>query len=104
MKIPSKINIMGNEFRIQKIKDSYDGSFDMDARLITIGMAHKQEQDTIGILIHEISEVIHSIVGNRLYNGYNDSYMFVMDHARFQLHTEMLANIVYKLVKEENLI
>lgn len=90
--IPKKVNICGYEIKIKR-KDSIDAvsSFSFSDRLIILN-TYNCDDDTYEALIHEISEMIHVIIGNRMHYAPNNSYEFKMDHSKFQIHNDILVH------------
>lgn len=101
MNIPKKINVVGYTFNIKVDSDSYDASFSFDDKIIIIGTATKDKEVILDHLIHEISELIHVILNNRLYKSSNDSYIFLYEHSNFQTHNEILVSTLVsnKIIK-----
>ena len=83
------IRICGKEFKVIESKDIQGAEFYYDEKLIKIGI-YKNKQKRIEILLHEVSEIIHILLGHRLCKTENNSYVFVFDHAGFQTHNEIL--------------
>ena len=99
MKNNSIINIAGKEFKILISKDTSGAEFNYSEQVIKLGVC--DEKYAIEILIHEISEIIHVMLGNRLLKNENNSYIFLMDHCGFQAHNEILVNTLInnKIIK-----
>ena len=99
MKNNSIINIAGKEFKILISKDTSGAEFDYNKQVIELGVY--DEKYAIELLIHEISEIIHVMLGNRLFKNENNSYIFIMDHSEFQTHNEILVNTLInnKIIK-----
>lgn len=90
MKIPEVVQICGMPYRVTVDKESYNSHFYTETRDITVGGKFELEEDIIEGLIHEISEVIHCLLGNRLTDVQNDSYTFIYNHKNFQVHNTIL--------------
>lgn len=88
--IPKKINILGSDWMIIQDKNNGGASFTFKTYTITLGVNYKNVEDIFEILIHEISEIIHIVLCSRFDDRGNDSYIFVMNHAKFQTHNEIL--------------
>ena len=99
MKNNSIINIAGKEFKILISKDTSGAEFNYSEQVIKLGVY--DEKYAIEILIHEISEIIHVMLGHRLFKSENNSYIFIMDHSEFQTHNEILVNTLInnKIIK-----
>lgn len=91
MKLPKKLNIIGIEYSIIQDKNENGASFSYEKKAIRINPTYKDHY-MLEILIHEISEIIHMMLGNRLFKSENNSYLFLMDHGMFQTHNKILVN------------
>jgi hypothetical protein len=100
IKIPEKLIIMGKEFEVIQSRDIEGAEFSIWNKKITIGIT-MQRDVIVESLIHEISEIIHCILSHRLTKTENGSFIFLMDHANFQSHNEILFDtlIQNKLIK-----
>ena len=85
----TEVLICGKLFKIVESKDTQGAEFYYDDKLIKIGI-YKDKHKLLEILTHEISEIIHILLGHRLCKTENSSYIFVLDHAGFQTHHEIL--------------
>lgn len=94
-----KLNICGKEFKVLISKNIRGAEYNYDEQIIKLGI-YEQKQ-SIEMLIHEISEIIHVMLGHRLFKSENDSYIFIMDHSEFQAHNEILVNTLInnKIIK-----
>ena len=99
MKNNSIINIAGKEFKVIISKETSGAEFNYNEQVIKLGVY--DEKCAIEILIHEISEIIHIMLGHRLFKSENNSYIFIMDHSEFQTHNEILVNTLInnKIIK-----
>jgi len=85
---PFTINICGKLYNCTRDNDITGAQFDFHDRTIIIGDC--ADHALSDYLIHEISEIIHVILGTRLSDAGNNNYMFVMNHNSFQTHNEIL--------------
>lgn len=94
--IPKKINVAGIDWIIKQDKKEYGSSFTFKNHTIILGANYKKVDDVIEALIHEISEIIHLTLNTRYTDTANDSYFFIMNHAQFQTHNDILINTLIK--------
>ena len=87
-KMPKKVTICGIVYQIRYIMER-GASFQTRPPLIEVGVADG-ERYTTEPMIHEISEIIHTEMGTRLYRRVEGDYVFVCSHGQFQNHNLML--------------
>ena len=92
--IPKELNICGRIFKVTEDEDSYNSSFNFLDNSIVVGTKYPEDNQTPTLqgLVHEISEIIHIILGQRFQDTYNDSYLFLCNHNGFQSHCEILVD------------
>jgi len=86
-------------FKVRWNNESYAGSFDFASEEIEIGCAGPDSR-TLEVLLHELSEIVHVILHNRLHRpDVADDYVFVMDHAKFDSHNAILTGLIPQFIK-----
>jgi len=97
-KIPKKITIGNQDFRVVQNKNQAGGWFDCQESVIGIGTRDiKTCPDRVfDFLVHEISEIIHVNVVLTRYNDHSagDDYKFFMNHKQFQTHNSILSHVI----------
>ena len=81
MRLPSKVNICGQEWKVERGSDFYGGRFTTHPGTITIGKIANQDEKAM-IFMHEVIESTLTVLGHR-YDG-NENMVFVMDHDEFE--------------------
>jgi len=97
IKFIKQVEILSINFRIEWDKTSDGGYFNCGDSLIKIGIKSYKKDPlyTVGILSHEIMEVILVMMGGRFSSDRNyNSYLFNFDHQTFenaiQIHIQTL--------------
>ena len=94
MRLPKQVIIAGRTTPVVSDKTMRGGEWFNNPSLIKIGH-HEDEEERLNIFIHECLEAILTLRGHR-YEGYPESYRFVMDHAEFQ----NVINDLYLAIKD----
>lgn len=96
IKFIKQVEILSINFRIEWDKTSDGGYFNCADSLIKIGIKSYKKDPlyTVGILSHEIMEVILVMMGARYDSGRTTNYLFNFDHQIFenaiQIHIQTL--------------
>ncbi len=97
-----EILILGNRCDVKWDKKNYGGSFDMNEQKIVIGSKciDTNPEYTFSVLMHEISECIHTVLCTRYQdNSVSNNHKFFMDHKEFQNHNTILSEIILKFIE-----
>lgn len=86
--LPTTINICGKIYTCIRDRSITGAEFEFNSRTIIIGDC--ADHAVLDYLVHEISEVIHIILGTRIEHAGNNGYVFLMNHNNFQTHNEIL--------------
>jgi hypothetical protein len=105
-KYPKKITICGNEFIMKYDKKEGGGSFKYpygnEKGLIIIGTRDLKGDngDFLAILVHELTEIIHTELFTRFKAPDNDSnYHFCYNHKEHTTACSMLAGLLKQFIK-----
>ena len=102
------IDILSQRFKISWNKKHDGGSFSIGDGDIEIGINSYKSDPlyTIGLISHEIMEIILYKMGARFQNGREDEkYLFSFDHQTFEnaieLHTEVMAKFIKNIKRKK---
>ena len=96
LKYPKSIVVGDYRFKIIYDKDRSGGSFDYEKKEIVIGVKHG-ELRALGIIIHELKELINVEQGIRYTNSHNtEDYLFIYTHKE---HSDMCARLTGLLME-----
>jgi len=101
LKFLKEITILSCRFGIIWDKQNDGGAFSISEGSIIIGIkCYKKDPGyTFNVLMHEISEAIHTMMGNRFDNGrISEDYLFNFGHQSFETHNELLAQTIIKFI------
>jgi len=95
--LPPFIKVLTEEFKITRKRD-YGGHFEFkDRNILDIGYGYQVKRELFETWAHEISEIIHIIMGTRYSSTVTTGeFKFIMDHDQFALHNMILSEIIYK--------
>lgn len=91
MRLPTKVVIASQEWKVKTIPGKSGGSFDAGKCLITVGL--KYPKDVLEIFIHECIEAILAVRNSR-YEDSHGYYVFVMYHDNFSM---LVKDLTYAL-------
>lgn len=94
-----KIQIFNMMFRIKYDPESFGGSFNYNDSEIIIGTKDKDVGYILGIISHELLEILSIELGIRYRKPLSEDYLFVADHAQFTSLTNAHAGLLSKFIK-----
>lgn len=102
IKFLKNINLLTYKFKI-KYDDSHSGAtFSFSDLEIVIGTKNykKSPQQTLQVISHEISEILHVLLNTRYEDGSTTTnYKFFQDHKQFEAHNQILTQNLVKFIK-----
>lgn len=105
-KYPKKVTIGSEEFKVIYDKNIGGGEFSLSwedkEAYIKIGMKHHKGSDLnfINIVLHEITEIVHVVLGTRFKAPDNDSnYHFCYNHREHTTACEMISSVLKQFIK-----
>jgi hypothetical protein len=96
--LPKTITIINEVFTLEQDTTKDGGAFDFATNVITIGTKAMATQPAyvFEVLLHEISEAVHCKLEQRYTaQGGDQDYLFAMTHKQFQIHTSIVAGILW---------
>ncbi len=96
MKLPTKVVIASQEWKVKTMPGKSGGSFDAGKCLITVGM--KYPHDIFEIFLHECMEAIMAVRNSR-YEDSHGYYVFAMFHDDFSILCKDLAYALKDVLK-----
>jgi hypothetical protein len=101
LKFPKEITILSNKFFIKYDKTHNGGSFSISRDEIIIGTKSLKTnpQYTLGIISHEILEIIFVFMGARFDNSRTgDNFLFNFDHQTFENANQIYCDTIVKFI------
>lgn len=102
LKLPKEITVLTDRFDIHYDKTHNGASFSFRDSKMVVGikaMPHNPIK-TLGVISHELMEIILCSMGGRFYNDrISENYLFVFNHQTLEnaieIHTELLSKFIH---------